>query len=293
MTEPSAADDDKHNADPSQSTANAASEANADAAQHDAAKEPDAQPTISEPASSNIMILWPDRADASDRATADDHPHEAHPARSAARRRRRLVLAAVAAIAVVSGAAGGSLATLATEQWSGARATAQLAADTETNARLRDAVARVTADLGAMRTDFDRANHARTNQMAKLGDRLDKVEKSQDDTSARLTKLGETQEKLQEKAQDRQRAAAASSSADITGSITSTAAKGDLLKRPQVIDGWTLTRVTNGGAIVSGPDGLYEAYPGDPLPGIGRVDAVRYQDGRWAVITPKGIIVRR
>ncbi len=298
MTEPSAADDHKHDADSSQPQANAASDADTGGAPRDEAKEADAPSATSEAAASNIMILWPDRAGFSDRTASDDHLRDPQPARSAARRRRRLAMAAAVAIAAVSGAAGGSLTTLAIEPWSGARATAQLATDAEANARLRDAVARVSADLGAMRTDFDRANHARTTQMAKLGDRLDKVEKSQDDTSTRLTKLGETQEKLQEKAQDRQRAAAAPLSADVTGSISSSAAaKGDLLradqKKLQVVEGWTLTRVTNGGAIVSGPGGLYEAYPGDPLPGVGRVDAVRYQDGRWAVVTQKGIIVRR
>ena len=45
--------------------------------------------------------------------------------------------------------------------------------------------------------------------------------------------------------------------------------------------------------MVDGPGGLYEAYPGDPLPGLGRVDAVRYQDGRWVVVTSKGLIIRR
>jgi hypothetical protein len=27
------------------------------------------------------------------------------------------------------------------------------------------------------------------------------------------------------------------------------------------------------------------------VPGVGRVDAIRRQDGRWVVVTPKGLIV--
>jgi len=300
VTEPAAADNDKHDADAEPTSLNAAGSAEADAAAQDngPAAQPETGAASGGTPASNIMILWPDRSGFSDHAATGDPIHEPQPARSATRRRRRLVLAAVAAIAAVSGAAGGSLATFAIQQLNGTHGPAQLAADADTNARLRDALARVTADLGALRSDFDKAGHARTTQITKLGDRLDKVEKSQDDTTARLTRLNEAQEKLQEKTQDRQRAAAAAQPADVTGSIsTPAAAKGDLLKadqrKPQVVEGWTLTRVTNGGAIVSGPDGLYEAYPGDPLPGIGRVDAVRYQDGRWAVFTPKGVIIRR
>lgn len=301
MTEPDAAND-KHTADEGQP--DAGSLAAIPSARDDTASvEPEADAAGGSP-SSNIMILWPERSGFSDHTAAEDEVRTAQPARSAARRRRRLMLAAAIALAAISGAAGGSLATFAIAQWGEAHAPAQLAADADTNSRLRDAVARVTADLGALRTDFDRAGHARTTQITRLGDRLDKVEKAQEDTGARLARFGETQEKLQEKiqekTQDRQRAAAAPAPlpADVTGSIsTPAAAKGDLLKadarKPPVIEGWTLTRVTNGGAIVNGPGGLYEAYPGDPLPGIGRVDAVRYQDGRWAVFTPKGVIIRR
>ena len=37
--------------------------------------------------------------------------------------------------------------------------------------------------------------------------------------------------------------------------------------------------------------GFYEAVPGADLPGVGRVQTIRRQDGRWVVVTPKGLIV--
>jgi hypothetical protein len=61
---------------------------------------------------------------------------------------------------------------------------------------------------------------------------------------------------------------------------------------PTVV-GWRIRNVGNGGALVEGRDGLYEVYAGDPLPGLGRVDAIRKQDGRWVVVTGKGLIVGR
>ncbi|MGO9356850.1 MAG: hypothetical protein ACLP1D_04145 [Xanthobacteraceae bacterium] len=302
MTEPSA--DFDHDAkqeptlDGNATAGNSDSKADAsgERAGHDETPPPSASVETTDRASSNIMILWPERAeDYASRSSTDERASEPNPARSAMRRRRRMALAAVAAVAALCGAAGGSLATFAIGQF-GAAHPAAVAIDTDSTARFRDAIARVTADVGTLRTDLDRAGHARTTQIAKLGDRMDKVERSQDETATRLTKVSEAQDKLQDKAQDRLRAAStAAAPSDITGTIPA-AVKGDLKpdpRKPQVVEGWTLTRVTNGGAIVNGPDGLYEAYPGDPLPGIGRVDAVRYQDGRWVVITPKGLIIRR
>ena len=39
--------------------------------------------------------------------------------------------------------------------------------------------------------------------------------------------------------------------------------------------------------------GVFEVYAGEPVPGLGRVDAVRKQDGRWVVVTSKGLVVWR
>jgi hypothetical protein len=36
---------------------------------------------------------------------------------------------------------------------------------------------------------------------------------------------------------------------------------------------------------------MFEVFAGDPVPGLGRIDAIRKQDGRWVVVTSKGLIV--
>ena len=63
--------------------------------------------------------------------------------------------------------------------------------------------------------------------------------------------------------------------------------------RLPTVDGWVLRDVANGGALIESRRGIYEVYAGDPIPGVGRVDAIRKQDGRWVVVTSKGLIVAR
>jgi hypothetical protein len=100
--------------------------------------------------------------------------------------------------------------------------------------------------------------------------------------------------------------AAATPARETTGSIaptqvaTAAAAPAPVPAAPKTevgrlptIEGWVLRDVANGGALIEGRGGLYEVYAGDPIPGVGRVDAIRRQDGRWVVVTSKGLIVAR
>jgi hypothetical protein len=63
--------------------------------------------------------------------------------------------------------------------------------------------------------------------------------------------------------------------------------------RLPTLDNWALQDVNRGGALIEGRRGLFEVYAGDVVPGLGRIDAVRRQDGRWVVVTSKGLIVAR
>jgi hypothetical protein len=70
------------------------------------------------------------------------------------------------------------------------------------------------------------------------------------------------------------------------------AAKTEVARLPTV-EGWVLRDVDRGSALIEGRRGVFEVYAGDPVPGLGRVDAIRRQDGRWVVVTSKGLIVAR
>jgi hypothetical protein len=60
--------------------------------------------------------------------------------------------------------------------------------------------------------------------------------------------------------------------------------------RPTTIEGWTLREVTNGIAILEGPNGIWRVRRGDTVPGVGRIDSILLWGERWIVATSRGLI---
>jgi hypothetical protein len=58
-----------------------------------------------------------------------------------------------------------------------------------------------------------------------------------------------------------------------------------------VVRDWRIFDVRNGTVAVQGHGDIYEIGLGAPLPGLGPVQQIKRVDGRWVVVTPKGIIV--
>jgi hypothetical protein len=83
-----------------------------------------------------------------------------------------------------------------------------------------------------------------------------------------------------------------SAAGDVTGSIPDAHA---MVATPQLptIEGWVLRNVYGGTAVVEGSPGLIQVMPGDSLPGVGRIETIKRQDGRWVVVTSQGLIVTR
>ncbi len=63
------------------------------------------------------------------------------------------------------------------------------------------------------------------------------------------------------------------------------------IARPPVVQDWTIRDARDGFVYVQGHGDIYQVVPGAPLPGLGPVQSIKRQDGRWVVSTPKGIIV--
>jgi len=58
-----------------------------------------------------------------------------------------------------------------------------------------------------------------------------------------------------------------------------------------VVAGWSIHDIRNGYVFVESHGAVYQVQIGAPLPGLGPVQSVKREDGRWTVVTPKGIIV--
>jgi hypothetical protein len=63
--------------------------------------------------------------------------------------------------------------------------------------------------------------------------------------------------------------------------------------RPKVIQNYVLREVADGVALIEGPDGLREVWPGRGIPGAGKVTSIEKQAGKWVVITSEGLIEYR
>jgi len=243
----------------------------------------------------NVMIMSP-----GDRAGPEPKPAAAPVAK-----RRFGAMVAMVALATVAGAVGGALATagigkLMAEEPAAPQASAK-------DSAMEATVARLDAEITALKAGLDQTAKAGTTQFNKANDRLDKVEKAQAEPAAKLARLSETVDKLRTAQASAPTTAAAPTAAsrEVTGSIpqqqvaaaapaTAPAAppKPETARLPTV-EGWVLRDVANGSALIESRRGMYEVFAGDPVPGLGRVDAIRKQDGRWVVVTSKGLIVAR
>jgi len=218
-------------------------------------------------------------------------------------KRRVAALAAVIVLAAAAGAIGGALATAGFGRVAGDRATVA------SSRALEDTISRIDTEVAALRTSFEQASKHSASQIGKTSDRLDKVEKAQAEPAAKLAKLSETVEKLRTASVAAPAAAPVAAAApapaapkETTGSIqTANAAAAPVplpAPKPEVtrlptVEGWVLRDVGNGSALIEGRQGIFEVYAGDPIPGLGRIDAIRKQDGRWVVVTSRGLIVAR
>ncbi|WP_439367546.1 hypothetical protein ACNJYD_33760 [Bradyrhizobium sp. DASA03005] len=255
-----------------------------------------------EPKPGKLIVMAP-----SDRSwdREDFAPHvKADEPREAGSKRRLSAMAAVVAIAASVGAISGALATAGMMHFA---APAQAPVQVADTSALDASVARIDADLVALKANVEQSSKSGLSQFNRANDRLDKLEKAQAEPLARIAKLSETVDKLRATPPAAPAQAAAAMPKETTGSIAPTqpqtqvataaapapAAPKTEVGRLPTIEGWRLRNASNGGALIEGRDGLYEVYPGDPIPGVGRVDAIRRQDGRWVVVTSRGLITAR
>ncbi|MGM4964191.1 hypothetical protein AB7714_11835 [Tardiphaga sp. 1201_B9_N1_1] len=209
-------------------------------------------------------------------------------------RSRMMAIAAMIALGITVGAVGGSVAMSGLGKLFAADDTKS------TNQALEEHIARLDGELSALKAEVDRNAKQSIAARAKSAERLDKLEKGQAEPAAKLAKLSEAVEKLRTTPQPAAAPAPAPVASvpakEVTGSISApvpTPAPKPEVARLPMVEGWRIIDIAGGGATIEGRAGIFEVYAGDPVPGLGRIDAIRKQDGRWTVVTSKGLIVAR
>src|SRR5690348_3395799 len=135
------------------------------------------------------------------------------------------------------------------------------------------------AEVAALKASLDSTARSTTKEYAKIADRLDRLDQ-------RSTAAVETTASLPPVA------AAAAPPAQTAALAAVTSAPEPPKLSDRILPDWIVHDVRNGHALVeSRYGGLFAVSAGSVLPGIGRVDTIKRQDGHWLVLTPRGTII--
>jgi len=164
--------------------------------------------------------------------------------------------------------------------------------DADETQSLKATVAQLRADVSALIVTIETANKAANGQLTKMAERFDRIERAQAEPVARNGKAVEALERLERRADTG--ASRGTTGSLLTGPAAAPAAAplaGGPAAAPPTVPGWAVRDVYRGVALIQGPRrGLIEVEAGDVIPGIGRVESIRKQDGHWIVTTSRGII---
>ena len=132
-------------------------------------------------------------------------------------------------------------------------------------------------------TDAARQTKLELAELTTIRTNLDNTSRS---TSAQLTKLSDRLDKLDQR----------SASSETTGSITTASAApvappAAPKVNDRILQDWIVQDVRSGRALLQNRYGsMFDVGEGSNLPGVGRVDSIKRQDGQWLVLTERGTI---
>jgi hypothetical protein len=207
---------------------------------------------------------------------------------SLSRSLRFATLAASVAAAAALGSFVGSLSASGVGHlWpAGAPSSTMAAANTQPAAKVE------LAELAALKANLDGAARNANGNFAKLADRLDRVERAQSEPAAKLAHISEAIDRLEKKIVT---ASAAPAAPETTGSIANSPppAPIEAMLSEKVLPDWIVQDVRGGHALVeSAHGGIFDVTSGSILPGLGRVETIKRQDGQWMVVTARGLITQ-
>jgi hypothetical protein len=221
---------------------------------------------------SNLPMVVAPKLGAGEEDVIDEPPGEsaeaaAAPPLSPAHSSRFLMLAASVAFAAAFGSFIGSVSGSGLVRLLDPTAPAPAVQTTTTEAARQSKLE--LAELTAIKANLDSASRSTSAQFAKLSDRLDKID---------------------------QRSASIETTASITTASATPAAPAAPPAAPKMTDrvlqDWIVQDVESGRALLQNRSGgMFDVGEGSRLPGLGRIDQIKRQDGQWIVLTERGTIM--
>jgi uncharacterized protein YcfJ len=202
------------------------------------------------------------------------------------RYKRRALLAASVVIAAAFGAVVGAAITGGIS-----KSAAVNIAGVEENktVQVQQSVARLSKEIASLGASLEVANKSTHNQIAKINERVNHMST---EINERLNRASAEITGSIKAPQTPPPSAASTHDTPIpTARPTSAAADTQSPAKPSIITDWSVLGVRGRYIYLKGHGDVYEVVPGAPLPGLGPVEQIKRQDGRWVVVTPKGIIV--
>lgn len=212
-----------------------------------------------------------------------DSPIAPEPTRKSFRMRaRHRVMAALAASVVFAGVAGVLTGFAASGAFKTPEAPKVDTAALEERKALQQSVAQLNKEIGTLKANLQAANKAANTQIARLTERLNREAAEVTGSIA---------------APQTTAPAAVAAPAEQTTAVTPLPTPRPVRtaaiepRRLSVVNDWTIRETRNGYVYVQNHGEIYEVVPGAALPGLGPVERIQRRDGRWMVVTPRGLIV--
>src|SRR6476646_5608806 len=198
---------------------------------------------------------------------------------------RFTLLAAALALAAALGGMAGALAAYGLARPSPLPAVAAGRTNLDEIQALKENVVQARVELAALKVSIDSANRNAGAQFTRIGERIERIERIQAEPTNRLNKAVEMLDRIS-------RGDSGPQPKEVTGSLAPPPASANGQNQPPEsgVGGWVVRDVHRGTALIEGRMGIIEVEQGDLVPGLGRVDAIRKQDGRWVVLTSRGLI---
>ena len=200
--------------------------------------------------------------------------------------RQYALLAASLTLAVALSAAAGAAVTIGLAP--AAPPPAVKAAAEQEALALKNSVAHLGRELAGLKAGLDAISRNTATQFKSFAERFDRAEKEQAEPAAKIAKLAESLDRLERRVAAAPASVPPAAAPDVTGAVTAVEKH---QAKPPALEGWKLVDMYAGRVILASRAGqLYEVGPGSNLPGVGRVERIKREDGRIVVVTANGNI---